>query len=360
MPRNAEVIRQWNVVREIESRPTGVSIHQLARATAVTTRTIRRDLDALQQAGFPLYDEKDDGKTLWKLRSRPFKALADAGFTLSELCALYFSRTLLECLSATPFHADLKRAFDKFGAVLTPRMRQFLDRLPSIFAAKIDASKRRGASHETVARLLEATMYQRKATMRYHSFSSGRTKSYAIDPYRLVYALGGLYLIAFVPAYGETRTFALERIESLSLLEAHFTPPSDATLDSFSHSLGIHEGKPEPIELEFQARVVPYVKERVWHPSQVVTEAPEGALRMHLDVCNDWALRSWIRGFGPFVRVIQPPRLVDQILDELEQARLNYVPQFAFEENAVAATPDSRTALPLPLGPDVVPTRARR
>lgn len=332
MPRNAEVIRQWNIVREIESRPAGVTIHHLARLTNVTTRTIRRDLDALQQAGFPLYDEKQDNRVLWRLRSRPFKALADAGFTLAELSALYFSRTLLECLSATPFQADLQRAFDKFEAVLTPRMRQFLDRLPSIFAAKVDSGRRGAASNEIVARLLEATLYQRKATMRYHSLSSGRTKSYQIDPYRLVYALGGLYLVAFVPEYEASRTFAVERIESISLLEDHFTPTPQTDSDAFSHSLGVHQGEPERIELEFQARVVPYVKERVWHASQVIREAAGGAVRLQLDVCNDWALRSWIRGFGPFVRVIRPSGLADQILDELEQARLQYAPQFAFEE----------------------------
>lgn len=332
MPRNAEVIRQWNIVREIESRPGGVTIHHLARMTGVTTRTIRRDLDALQQAGFPLYDDKQDSKALWKLRSRPFKALGDAGFTLSELTALYVSRTLLECLSATPFHADLRRAFDKFEAVLTPRMRQFLDRLPAVFAAKIESPKRGAASNEIVARLLEATLYQRKATMRYHSFSSGRTKTYEIDPYRLVYALGGLYLAAFVPAYEAIRTFAVERIEAISLGEDHFTPAAEADLNAFSNSLGIHQGTPERIELEFQARVVPYVKERVWHPSQVLRDAGGGAVRMQLDVCNDWALRTWIRGFGPFVRVIRPAALADQILDELEQTRLQYAPQFAFDE----------------------------
>ena len=30
---------------------------------------------------------------------------------------------------------------------------------------------------------------------------------------------------------------------------------------------------------------------------------PDGTLTMTLDVCNDWALRSWILGFGPLARV---------------------------------------------------------
>src|SRR5438093_10600573 len=105
MPRNAEVIRQWTILREIESaRAAGVTIDDLAALCSVTTRTIRRDLQALEEAGFPLYDDRsgDDGRTRWSINGQAFRSLA-AGFTLSELCALYFSRTLLETLSGTPF-----------------------------------------------------------------------------------------------------------------------------------------------------------------------------------------------------------------------------------------------------------------
>src|SRR5437016_1617814 len=70
VPRNAEVIRQWTILREIEqARAAGVTIDDLASQCSVTTRTIRRDLQALEEAGFPIYDDKsrDDGKTRWVL-----------------------------------------------------------------------------------------------------------------------------------------------------------------------------------------------------------------------------------------------------------------------------------------------------
>ena len=45
MPRNAEVIRQWTILREIErARGAGVTIDELSALCDVTTRTIRRDL----------------------------------------------------------------------------------------------------------------------------------------------------------------------------------------------------------------------------------------------------------------------------------------------------------------------------
>jgi predicted DNA-binding transcriptional regulator YafY len=324
MPRNAEVIRQWNILRSIEASRR-VTINSLADEQRVTTRTIRRDLEALQSAGFPLFDEVEDGRRYWRIDIRPFKALADTGFTLSELCALYFSRTLADVLAGTPFRDDLASAFAKFERAISPKMRQFLDRLPNVLQAKREPRRLTAArEREMTARLIEATLARRRATMRYHSLSSGRTKEYLVEPYRLVYADGGLYVIAFVPEYDGLRTFALERTESLSLLEETFEPREALADEVFQHSLGINQGTPERIEIEFSAPAARYVAERLWHPSQTLDERADGSVRLTLDVSNDWALRRWILGFGSAARVLKPDGLATTITRELERMRARY------------------------------------
>ena len=325
MPRNAEVIRQWSILRDLEASRR-LTIDDMAARTGVTTRTIRRDLEALQSAGFPLYDETHEGKRYWTLEQKAFRRLDDTGFTLAELSALYFSRTLVECLAATPFQHDVRSAFDKLAAALTPGMRQFLDRLPLVMQAKADpgAHAAAAARGKEMTRLLDATLHHRRVSMRYHSFSSDREKDYVIEPYRLVFAQGALYAVAFVPEYKALRTFAVDRIRSLSVTEERFEPVELAE-DTFAHSLGVHHGPPERIEIVFEARIARYVKERAWHPSQQVHEEPDGRVRLTLDVSNDWALRSWILGFGPLARVIAPPSLAVQILAELEATRERYV-----------------------------------
>jgi predicted DNA-binding transcriptional regulator YafY len=333
MPRNAEVIRQWNILRAIESSRRA-TIDGLAASEGVTTRTIRRDLEALQAAGFPLFDEVEDGKRHWRIDTRPFKALADTGFTLSELCALYFSRTLVEVLAGTPFRDDLGTAFTKFERALSPAMRRFLDRLPTVLAAKAEPRRRIASSalpergparqRDATARLIEATLARRRATMRYHSLSSGRTKEYLLEPYRLVYADGGLYLVANVPEYGELRTFAVDRIEALSLLEETFEPNEAIADDVFQHSIGVNQGKPERIEIEITPPISRYAAERLWHASQELEERPDGSVRFRLNVSDDWALRRWILSFGSAARVIAPPRLAEEIANEIERARALY------------------------------------
>ena len=66
--------------------------------------------------------------------------------------------------------------------------------------------------------------------MTYHSFHSRKVKSYVIEPYQIYYAQGGLYVFAVVPAYGEARQFAIERIKTLRTTDERFVP--DATRGS--------------------------------------------------------------------------------------------------------------------------------
>jgi predicted DNA-binding transcriptional regulator YafY len=330
VPRNAEVVRQWTILREIErARGSGVTIDELATLCSVTTRTIRRDLQALEEAGFPLFDDRsqDDGRTRWKVNGQAFKGLA-AGLTVAELCALYFSRSLLESLSGTPFRDEVESAFEKLSSVLTPHMRAFLDQLPRVIATKPDPLRRAGIDEphqqQIVSRALDATLHHRQATLTYHSRSSERTKQYLIHPYRLAHAQGGLYLLAYVPEYGEVRTFAVERIQELSLTDDRFTPIEDLPDTAFPHSLGVHSGPPERVTIEFQAAVSEYVRTREWHQSQQITEAASGDLVMTLNVCIDRALRSWILSFGPFARVISPDSLAREIAEQFEEARARY------------------------------------
>lgn len=325
MPRNQEVIRQWKLLHALESSRHGASIDALSKELEVTTRTIRRDLAALQEAGFALYDERDeDGRVSWRLDGQVLKGL-DTGFTLSELCALYLSRNILEAVAGTPFQRDLTNAFERLAKLLSPRMRQFLDRLPSVLVAKPGPRARGGGSSpDIVARLLEATLHFRVTTMRYHSVSSGRMKDYLVHPYRLALAQGGMYLLAYVPEYKAVRTFAVDRIASASLEKQTFTPTQAVGDDVFANSLGVNTGPAERVEIEFDARVAPYVRARVWHSSQQIEDASDGGVSVTLNVCHDWGLRSWILSWGQFARVVSPPRLAKEIHADLAAAGTRY------------------------------------
>jgi len=324
--RNAEVIRQWQVLREIEARRTGVTIHELAGIARVSTRTIRRDLQALQEAGFSIYDEGEENETKrWKLGASPFRDVQE-GLSVSDVAALYLSRAVVESLPGWPLADELRQAFTKVERGLTPRMREFLSTLPQVLSAK--AGPRTGTASDRMIdvtrRLFDATRDRRVLEMMYFSATSNRAKSYRVEPYRLALAQGGLYLVGWVPQYGAFRTFAVERIQRLSVTEDTFKRTRELPADLFRASMGVFWAEPVHVQLEFDARIAAFVRGRTWHESQQLEELSDGRLRMTLHVSDDWALRSWILGFGAGVRVLRPDALATAIAKELDHAAAQY------------------------------------
>ena len=324
--RNAEVIRQWQILREIEARRTGVTIHELSRSTGVSTRTIRRDLQALQEAGFSVFDEGEENETKkWRLEAQPFRALQD-GLAVSDVAALYLSRALVEALPGWPLAAELRAAFEKIERSLNDRMREFLGTLPQVLSAKggPGAGPAQGAAVDITRRLLDATRARQVVNMRYFSASTNRAKNYEVHPYRLALASGGVYLVGWVPVYDQFRTFLIDRIERLTIAQETFRRSRELPGNLFGQSMGVFWGEPEAIEVEFDAKTAPFVRGRVWHESQTLEELADGRLKVMLNVSNDWALRSWLLGFGAGVRVIRPVALAQSLREELQNALRQY------------------------------------
>jgi predicted DNA-binding transcriptional regulator YafY len=316
--RNAEVIRQWQILREIESRRTGVTIYDLAALVKVSTRTIRRDLLALQEAGFAVYDEGEETETKrWRLQTSPFRAVEE-GLSVADVAALFLSRAAVESLSGWPLADELREAFSKLERSLNPRMREFLSTLPQVLTTKAGPRTKAASDRlvDVTRRLFDAVRDRRVVDMRYFSAASNRAKSYTIEPYRLALAQGGLYLIGWVPQYGEFRTFAVERVERLSVTESTFKRTRDLPQDIFGASMGVFWGDPIDVEVEFTSSVSAFVRGRAWHDSQQIEDLSDGGLRMTLRVSNDWALRSWLLGFGASVRVVRPAELARSLADE--------------------------------------------
>jgi predicted DNA-binding transcriptional regulator YafY len=113
MPRNDQAVRQLIVLKKLESSRQGLTLEQLAEGLDPSTtrhpRTLRRDLDAIESAGWPLLTERVDGRTRWKLldgvRQTPALRLSP-----TELMALTLSRRLIAPLQGTAIHTSLQSA----------------------------------------------------------------------------------------------------------------------------------------------------------------------------------------------------------------------------------------------------------
>ncbi len=355
-------MRQWNILRAIGSA-ADVTINRLADEHRVSTRTIRRDLDALQAAGFPLYDEPTPGgPNRWRLSGQPLVKLTGTSFTFAELCAFYANRARLGASGGSPIDADLQSALAKVGRALSPHMRAYLDKLTGVMTCKPGPAPVGRADGRAPSAMVEtlamATVEHRRVEMDYHSFTSRRVRKYTIEPHRLTFTNGGLYLYAFVPAYQQMRTFALQRIRKLKALDETFTP-GEVPEEPYFNSLGPYSGgRAVDVEILFAASAAPYVEEREWHPSQQVARRDDGSVVLRLKVAVDPPLKCWVLGFGHAARVLTPSSLAAEILEEIEEAREQYAPPMPFEPMPLRA--DRRGMMFLPFGSPSAPARERR
>ena len=104
--------------------------------------------------------------------------------------------------------------------------------------------------------------------MRYLSMSSGREKDYVIEPYRLVYRPGGLYSWRSSRSTGSCARSPSIASAALSLHEERFTPAEIAGGGVRAFDRRQRGTPPEHIEIAFEPRIAPYVRERRWHASQ--------------------------------------------------------------------------------------------
>jgi proteasome accessory factor B len=323
--RNAEVVRQWKILKTIEAG-RWTSSAALAAEHGVTERTIRRDIEALQEAGFPLYDDRQEGKRVWRL-VEGYRQRLTQSFTLAELSALYFSRHMLSFLGGAPFAQDLESVFAKIREALPARSLPYLARIQDLFSARPDPWKDYSKKQDVIAGLIDAVLHQRQARIAYYSFTSRKTKDYTLDPYRLVYYRGGLYLYARAHEYGEVRTFAVERIERMEILDEGFEIPADFNVSEYARgAFGISGGRPETVELVFSPEMAGYIRERVWHESQRLADGPDGSVSLTMEVAPLWELKAWIKGFVPHVTVVRPQALRAEIAADLEAARKAFPP----------------------------------
>lgn len=319
MPRNDQITRQWYLLRRLEGS-NGLSLDQLVESVPDdyprNARTVRRDLEALEAVGFPLVTERHNGQTRWRL-IEGFRNIPALGFSATELMALTFSRKLLRPLEGTEIQAALNSALNKVASALPPQGHEYVRALDNLFSIGLGPHKNYHQYKKTIDLITQAIDKTRTAQIRYFSASRTTTTRREVDPYRLWYAGGGLYLIAYCHLRKDVRLFAVERIRSITLTDHPYQMPLGFDVEEYVRdALMIMRGRRVDVELLFSKKVAAWLKDKLWHSSQEMVPMKDGKLRMKLKVADTDELVGWILSFGSQVRVVSPESLRAKVRDE--------------------------------------------
>ena len=252
--------------------PAGIAVDDAARKLDCAVRTIWRDLRVLEQAGFPLYDDKsgDGRRSIWKLEEK-FTLGLPVKLTLAETAALLMSRDLLRPAGAQALGTAVTSAFDKIGRVLSRDARQLLDQMRESIGVRAVGAKLQAPAAEHVALIQKAMLERRRLDMRYYSMSRDEENRRQVDPYHLTVYDGGFYLVGYCHLRKTERIFAVERIRELRMLALRFAVRPGFDVDEYlKHSWGIIKGEIVPVKVIFSRGVARYVKRPALAPEPEV------------------------------------------------------------------------------------------
>lgn len=308
----SQAARLHDMIRLIEAR-RGITLEELVEETGVNLRTVHRDLSAIEDAGYPLVAEWCGSRKIYSFITG-FKDVPPISFSLQELMTLTLFRSQLEFLKGTPFHDDMDAIARKISSVLPPRYAAHMERMARVIVPLLSGGRNYGRVAKPLAQLREALLYQRCVTLSYSARGRRKPESYDVEPYSFIVYNGGLYLLGYACNRKALRTFAVERIDGVTVHQERFDIPDAFTAEEqLSKAFGIVTEPVLSVKVRFSAEVAPSVQERIWHESQQIVEEPDGGIIIAFEAGGQMEILAWILSFGAHAEVLAPPCLRDEV-----------------------------------------------
>jgi predicted DNA-binding transcriptional regulator YafY len=178
------------------------------------------------------------------------------------------------------------------------------------------------APSETFLTLVhQAVINYQRINLKYKALHAKTATESKVDPYYLFFRDGIWYFRGHYHRVKAMRTFAFDRVISLSLLNEHFVPQSISPEDELSGAFrAFLDGEPVEVTLQFDEYVKPFIVRKKWHESQKVKELENGKIEVRFNVNGLMGIQNWIYGWIPHVEVIAPKELRDTLRRDLQKA----------------------------------------
>jgi proteasome accessory factor B len=209
---------------------------RIADGKAPSTRSLRRYLAVLSEAGFPWYFDRTSGH----YRFADGYSLRRLNLTQRELLGLVTLKRLGTSLGGT-LATYIEETTTKLLASSDRRASGAID--ASSFAIRLDAVALEPAVEAVFERLQTAERERRRVSFKYVDKNGARTER-RVDPYGFIVSSGRIYLVGFDHARNDMRVFAVDNIDDPAVLPQTFERPADFNLDAYGANSvsGVHHG----------------------------------------------------------------------------------------------------------------------
>jgi predicted DNA-binding transcriptional regulator YafY len=301
-------------------RRTNQKASDLARELGVSIRTLHRYFDMLDEIGIPVYTERGPYGGFSLVRGYKMPPLV---LSPEEAVAVALGTGMVEELWGTLYRDASRGALAKLENLLPDEQRHEVAWARKSLVATGMHRSDLDALGETLEKLRRASRERRRIRMQYQSRSQTETGDREFDPYAIVHRWGWWYAIGYCHKRQAVRTFRVDRIVELVLLEDGFDLPAEFDVRAYL----AQEQAQQPgllVTLRFAAQVAAMAREYAigW---ETVEEQPDGSLLVTMaapDVM--WAVSNAM-AYGPAVTVIAPEE-VRRTVQEWAQAIVGMYP----------------------------------
>jgi predicted DNA-binding transcriptional regulator YafY len=200
-----------------------LTAQRLAEKLQVSQRTIYRDIQDLQLSGTPIEGEAGVGYTL-----RRDYDLPPLMFTRSELTALVLGARLVRAWGGAENVIAATQALQRIEAVLPAELRSELDSI-LLYAP--------GYRMEQYLRVrldeLHAACLKRRAVTFAYAREDGEKSSRSVRPLALAFFSGVWTLASWCELREDFRSFRIDRMSEVAVLEREFVPKRGQRLEDF-------------------------------------------------------------------------------------------------------------------------------
>ncbi len=245
-------------------------------------------------------------------------------FSEGELLSLFILVNVLKQFENTPLEESLQVLRKKLEKIFPSLLGIIPDNLRMMLSPFVSVLEPRVSISENFRKVFGAIRNYRKIRITYRSLSSGERRVRDVEPYHLYNFEGVWYLCGFCLERQALRDFALDRMEDIVILPERFVMPPDFDPHVYlSRAFRMFRGEVCRVVVRFDPYQAQWIRERIWHPTQKITELEDGGLLFEVEG-NQEEIKRWVMGYGTHAEIIEPPSLREEVKEEIKKLYIQY------------------------------------
>ena len=266
-----------------------------------STRSLRRYLAILGEAGFPWRYDRDQGTYVFDADY----SLRRLELTGNELFGLLTLRGIATSLGGR-IGASMDEVAEKLTRVAGAGARRGAKPSVRVHMAGPELEGERGATFE----LLQRAQRERQSVRFTYVDKTGKTSQRHVDLYGFVVSSGRVYAVAFDRGRGARRVFAVDNVSGPRIAPQRYTIPDDFDIEAFTASSvsGImYADETTRVTVRFSPLVAKAAREdRVVREREIV-ERPDGSVEISYEVADAAEFVRWALKWGAAAEIVSPP-----------------------------------------------------